>query len=290
MSIIKKIIIFIIALIMIILVCVYEVYISYNKLMISNYTLNTKKINQEVNIVVISDLHENEFAKDNEELIRKIKNQSPDVILVVGDMVNKDSTDHKIVIDLMKELTKISRVFYSLGNTEITYMESNGMDILDNLKSVGVKVLDNSYEDIKIKDTVIRIGGTYEYAFGLKYKTLDKDSTAWNTYEFLSDFEDTDNYKIMMAHRPDSFIFNYASEDWDIDLVVSGHTHGGQVVVPLLGGLYAPDQGWFPKYDKGSFDLDNMKMIITSGLGADKQKLPRFNNVPEIVNIKIEND
>ena len=210
---IKKIIIFIIALIMIILLCVYEVYISYNKLMISNYTLNTKKINQEVNIVVISDLHENEFAKDNEEFISKIKNQSPDVILVVGDMVNKDSADDKIVIDLMKELTKISPVFYSLGNTEITYMESNGTDILDNLKSVGVKVLDNSYEDIKIKDTVIRIGGTYEYAFGLKYKTLDKDSTAWNTYEFLSDFEDTDNYKIMMAHRPDSFIFNYASED-----------------------------------------------------------------------------
>ena len=61
-------------------------------------------------------------------------------------------------------------------------------------------------------------------------------------------------------------------------------------MVPLLGGLYAPDQGWFPKYDKGIFDLDNMKMIITSGLGADKQKLPRFNNVPEIVNIKIENE
>lgn len=163
------------------------------------------------------------------------------------------------------------------------------MDILDNLESVGVTVLDNSYEDIKIKDTVIRIGGIYEYAFGLKDKPLDKDSTAWNTYEFLSDFQDTDNYKIMMTHRPDSFIFNNASKDWDIDLVVSGHTHGGQVVVPFLGGLYVVDQGWFPKYTKGIFDLDNMNMIISSGLGADKQKLPRFNNIPEIVNIKIGN-
>ena len=101
--------------------------------------------------------------------------------------------------------------------------------------------------------------------------------------------QDTNNYKIMIAHRPDSFIFGDASEVWDIDLVVSGHTHGGQVRVPLMGGLYVGDQGYFPMYDKGLFDLNKIKILISSGLGSGKQKIPRFNNVPEVVNLKITN-
>ena len=93
----------------------------------------------------------------------------------------------------------------------------------------------------------------------------------------------------MMAHRPDSFIFGNASQVWDIDLVVSGHTHGGQVRLPYLGGLYVGDQGWFPEYDKGLFDLNKIKIVITSGIGSSKQKIPRFNNIPEVVNLKISN-
>lgn len=267
--------------------CIYEVYISYNQLTTSIYNINTQNINKDINIVTISDLHNNQFHENNKILIDKIKNQSPDIILVVGDMINEESTDTKIVIDLMNELTKISKVFYSMGNTELDYLQSNKDNIIKNIESTGVTVLDNNYEDVKINDTTIRIGGMYEYAFNLKGKVLDKNSTSKKTYEFLSDFEKTNNYKIMMAHRPDSFIFGEASKDWDIDLVVSGHTHGGQVVVPFLGGLYVGDQGWFPQYTKGIFDLNNMKMIITSGLGSGKQSLPRFNNVPEIVNIKL---
>ena len=109
-------------------------------------------------------------------------------------------------------------------------------------------------------------------------------------YDFLTDFQDTSNYKIMMAHRPDSFIFGNASQVWDIDLVVSGHNHGGQVVIPFVGGLYGGDQGWFPEYDKGLFDLNKIKILISSGLGSGKQKLPRFNNPPEIVNLHISKE
>ena len=93
----------------------------------------------------------------------------------------------------------------------------------------------------------------------------------------------------MMAHRPDSFIFGDASKEWDIDLVVSGHTHGGQVRIPFKGGLYVGDQGYFPIYDKGLFDLNKIKILITSGLGSGKEKIPRFNNIPEVVNLKITN-
>ena len=258
----------------------YKVHISYNNLIVTEYDLYTKKLEQDVNIVMISDLHENEIGHNNKKLIEKIKNQSPDIILVVGDMVNRDSTDDKELTYLMKSLLDICDVYYSLGNTEKDYIESNISDIVGNLESLGVTVLDNEYRDVKINNTTIRIGGMYDYAFNVE--SMDKD-----TYEFLCNFENTDNYKIMMAHRPDSFIFGDASQIWDIDLILSGHTHGGQVILPFLGGLYAADQGFFPKYTKGIFDINRMKIIISSGLGSQREKLPRFNNRPEIVGISI---
>ena len=270
-------IIFVIA---IISICSYEVYISYNNLTFTNYTINSNKVNDNINVTIISDLHENRFGEDNTDLIKKIEKQSPDIILVAGDMTNEDSTDIKLVTNLMKRLSEIAPVFYSLGNTEYDNITKFNSDIIKQLENVNVTVLDKEYEDIKIKNTTIRVGGMYEYAFALNGNS---------TYKFLCDFQDTESYKIMMAHRPDSFIFGDASEVWDIDLVVSGHTHGGQVRVPFKGGLYVGDQGYFPMYDKGLFDLNKIKILISSGLGSGKQKIPRFNNVPEVVNLKITN-
>ena len=268
-------IIFVVA---IISICSYEVYISYNNLTFTNYTINSNKVNDNINVTIISDLHENIFGEDNTDLIKNIEKQSPDIILVAGDMTNEDSTDIKLVTNLMKCLSEIAPVFYSLGNTEYDNITKFNSDIIEQLENVNVTVLDKEYEDIKIKNTTIRIGGMYDYAFALNGN---------NTYKFLCDFQDTENYKIMIAHRPDSFIFGDASEVWDIDLVVSGHTHGGQVRLPFMGGLYVGDQGYFPMYDKGLFDLNKIKILITSGLGSGKQKIPRFNNVPEVVNLKI---
>ena len=270
-------IIFVVA---IISICSYEVYISYNNLTFTNYTISSNKVNDNINVTIISDLHENIFGEDNTDLIKKIEKQSTDIILVAGDMTNEDSTDIKLVTNLMKRLSEIAPVFYSLGNTEYDNITKFNSDIIEQLENVNVTVLDKEYEDIKIKNTTIRIGGMYDYAFALNGN---------NTYKFLCDFQDTESYKIMMAHRPDSFIFGDASEVWDIDLVVSGHTHGGQVRLPFIGGLYVGDQGYFPMYDKGLFDLNKIKILITSGLGSGKQKIPRFNNVPEVVNLKITN-
>ena len=126
----------------------------------------------------------------------------------------------------------------------------------------------------------------YDYAFG-----QDGNNTASNAPEdvriFLEDFQNTDCLKIMMSHRPDSFIFGDAASYWDIDLVISGHNHGGQVVVPFLGGLYGGDQGWFPEYVHGMYQKDGMNLFVTSGLGSHDQILKRFNNPPEIAVLKI---
>lgn len=270
--------IFVLFIIVIGAICYYGVYISYNNLSSTNYTINSNKINDDVNLAIISDLHENSLGEDNQELINSIEKQSPDVILVVGDMINQGSSNTEIVTNLMEQLSEIAPVFYSLGNTEYDNIQEFNSNIIKELEDVNVTVLDKEYEDLKIRNTTLRIGGMYDYAFSLKQG---------DAYNFLRDFENTDNYKIILAHRPDSFIFGDASKVWDIDLVVSGHTHGGQVRLPFLGGIYCGDQGWFPEYDKGLFDLNRMKIIVSSGLGSGKQKIPRFNNVPELVNLDL---
>ncbi|WP_455537615.1 metallophosphoesterase [Terrisporobacter sp.] len=274
----------------IVTLCYYEVDISYNRLSENNYNIESKKIKKDINLLIMSDLHDNQLGQNNKDLIEKINSLSPDIIFVVGDGVNSDSKNSKIVTNLMKQLCKNHKVFYSLGNTDIDYIKSGTSDLQKELESVGVTVLNNEYEDVKIKGNTIRIGGMYAYAFGLNDNNdVDKDTMEEGVYDFLKGFQDTDNYKIMMAHRPDSFIFGNVSEVWNIDLVVSGHNHGGQVVIPFVGGLYGGDQGWFPKYYKGLFDLNKIKILITSGLGSGKEKLPRFNNPPEVVNLKLTN-
>lgn len=270
----------------------YEIYISYNKITENNYTIESRKITENINLVIISDLHDNELGKNNEDLINKIDSLEPEIIIVAGDMLNEYSSNSKIVINVMKSLRyKDYKIFYSLGNTEEDYIKKGTSDILSELKSIGVTVLEKEYKDIKVNNNYIRIGGMYDYAFALNgEQEVRRDNMDDGMYDFLSDFQNTSNYKIMICHRPDSFVFWDATKYWNIDLVVSGHTHGGQVVLPFVGGLYGGDQGWFPKYDKGLFDLNKIKILITSGLGSGNQKLPRFNNPPEVVNLKISNE
>lgn len=287
----KKILSTILLILGISLIGIYKIHISYNKITTTNYYIKTNQINKSVNIVTISDLHDNQLGENNKNLINKINELAPDIILVVGDVVNSDSKDSKIVKNLMKQLCKNNKVFYSLGNTDKDYLELGRSNLIEDLENEGVTVIDNNYKDININGNSIRIGGMYAYAFGLNDNNcVDKDTMEDGVYDFLYKFQDTNNYKIMMAHRPDSFIFGNASKVWNIDLVVSGHNHGGQVVLPFIGGLYGGDQGWFPKYDKGLFYLNKIKILITSGLGSGKQKLPRFNNPPEVVNLKISNE
>ena len=102
------------------------------------------------------------------------------------------------------------------------------------------------------------------------------------------DFQDTDRLKIMMAHRPDSFIFGDAASVWDVDLVVSGHDHGGQVVVPFAGGVFGGDQGYFPKYVHGMYEKERLHLLVSSGLGSANEPLPRVNNLPEVAVVEIE--
>ena len=173
----------------------------------------------------------------------------------------------------LASLRNIAPVYYALGNHENMYISKGHLDLINQLEESGAVVLDKTYVDIEIEEVPIRLGGMYDYAFG-----LDGNNTALAAPEdvltFLKNYQNTDRVKIMLSHRPESYVFGDASKTWDIDLIICGHLHGGQVVFPFVGGLYGGDQEWFPKYVHGLYKKDNFQMFITSGLGSNKQKLP----------------
>lgn len=269
-----------------------EIYISYNSLEAEEYTISSDRINSEVKLALISDLHDHTFGEKNEELVQMLKEQEPDLILMAGDMINDISKDSHVAVELIEQVKDIAPVYYSLGNQEEDYIGRGTSDLLNELKDAGAIVLDESYQDIQVNGNAIRLGGMYDYAFALDgNNTTTKESMRPSLYQFLTDFQDTDSYRLMMAHRPDSFIFGDAAKTWEIDLVVSGHNHGGQVILPFLGGIYGGDQGWFPKYVDGVHHFKKVKnMVITRGLGSGEEKLPRFNNKPEVVMIYLEKE
>lgn len=265
-----------------------EVWCSIHWLTVRNYEYQSEKLGsgQELDVVVLSDLHDHEFGEENEKLVKKIKEQEPDLILLDGDILNEDSENADVPCALIRKLKDVAPVYFSLGNHEVSYMENGHTDLVGQLESEGAVVLDESYEDIEVNGVQLRLGGLYDYAFA-----LDGNDDAKNTPEpvksFLEDYQNTDRLKLMMAHRPESFCFGNASSVWDVDLVISGHIHGGQVVLPILGGLYGGDQGWFPEYVHGMYQKDDMNIFVTSGLGSHHQLLPRFWNRPEIAMIQI---
>lgn len=287
----KKWIVFIFTIIgiTVIYACV-SLWMSTNYIVVREYEVETGKCKNPVRAAVISDLHDREFGEGNAELIEKIIEVKPDIVIMDGDMLNSASEDAAVPLKLIEELTqKLDReipIYYAWGNHEMEYMDKGHPDLKQELEEAGATVLDKTYEDIEINDIPIRLGGLYDYAFGLDGNDAALEAPQ-ETLAFLKEYQDTDRLKIMLSHRPDSFIFGDASEVWGVDLVISGHLHGGQFVIPFLGGLYGGDQGWFPEYVHGIYEKGNLRLFVTSGLGSHKQKLPRFNNPPELAVLTI---
>ena len=282
----KKLIIYILTIIIICfsLLIAYFIYISYYKVKVTDYEISSVKINSDVNIVMIADVHDH-HCKVKDEIVGRIKQLKPDIILCAGDIIDNESESDKDTIEFLNSLSEISDVYMSLGNHELEYPDTK--QLIEDIKNTGAKVLDKEYQDIEINGNMIRIGGIYDYAFSQETSDIDQVTMKSDVYSFLTEMKQTSSFQLMMAHRPDSFIFGNAYK-WDFDLVVSGHYHGGQMILPYVGGLYAPELGWFPEVDYGHYKLKDMDMIVTRGISSSNELLPRFNNPPEIVSITLK--
>ena len=261
-------------------------YISKYSLTTSYYEITTNKLTSPLRIVQLTDLHNSVFGTDNSRLISEISKQSPDLIVLTGDMLNSNEEDVSTAVRLVENLTNIAPVYFSYGNHEKDHEMLWGNDLKIPLEQAGAHVLDFAYEDIEINGQQLRLGGLYGYCTPAKFletKEADPEECA-----FLEEFQSTENYSILLTHMPFAWIVNDGISEWKIDCVFTGHDHGGLIRMPVIGGLYAPDQGLFPGKDCGLYySKDKEKvMVLSRGLGKSG-RIPRFNNVPEIVVVDI---
>ena len=282
----KTIKILVIIFFILILACLASIWVSYNWLTVTHFTVRSSKISEPFRIVLVSDLHEHQFGRDNEKLAEKIREQSPDLIVIDGDMINGDSENADTAVELVRALKEAAPVYYSFGNHEYSYMEAGHEDLTEELEAAGAVVLNYQSIDIDVKGNPVRLGGLYEYGFETGMQSEEENELA---IPYLEEYADTDRYLIMCAHRPESFYPWDMADQWGIDLVLSGHLHGGQVIIPGVGGLYNSLDGFFPKFDYGQYKLGDSDMVITRGLGSNPKMLPRFNNPPEIAVVEVRN-
>ena len=250
--------------------------LSQKCLIVRQYTYRNPKIAAPIRTVQLTDLHNYQYGRDNQRLIAKIQKQKPDVIFMTGDMLNEDEDRTDIVLHLVREACAIAPVYFSLGNHEVGYEKTYGEgDLTEQLEAAGAVVLEKEYVDTKIAGQEVRIGGVYGYL-------LPEDWEDGSEQRFLEAFVQTDRLKILLSHVPEGLLLWKSMEYWDVDLVFSGHVHGGQVRVPFVGGLFDPEEGFFPTYTRGMFSCGNGTMILSAGLGSSRG-IPRVNNLPEIV-------
>ncbi len=231
--------------------------------------------------VFLTDVHGRELGENNEKLVTEVKDAAPDVILMAGDLIDFDGSGAETALSLIGKLSDIAPVFCSMGNHEREYDESTGGDAAGMYRSAGAAVLDEEYTDIEIGGRPVRIGGTYGYCLPEKYDRTEEETAE---LKFLRDFEDTESYKILLSHLPYGWVDYGFCKDYDIDLVLCGHVHGGQARLPLIGGMYDPEFGWFPGKREGIFRDGGTTAILSRGIGG---KFPRINNPAEIVIINV---
>lgn len=227
-------------------------------------------------IAQISDLHNAEFGTDNQKLIDILKSEAPDAIVITGDLIDARRTNTEIAESFARRCMEIADCYYVPGNHEArlggTYDAFESALIAD-----GVNVLRNGSVRIRKGMDAIRIVGVDDAAFA---KASDAITNLDAALEALS----SDDFTILLAHRPE-LIDEYSK--WGIDLVLSGHAHGGQIRLPGIGGLYAPGQGFFPRYTSGNYTVGDTEMIVSRGIGNSVFPL-RVNDRPEVVIVTLK--
>jgi len=259
-----------------VIVLLFSVYciIENNILTVREFEIVSEKLPEDFSgyrIAQVSDLHNKEFGKNNKRLLEKLEDLSPDIILITGDIVDSMKTDMEAALEFCKKAVVIAPTYYVNGNHESAiedYLEFEGA-----LRGLGVTVLRNQCVELsKGSETVNLIGiddPTFTYVNGKRLETLVSDK----------------GYNILMSHRPELFEM-YVNAG--VDLVFCGHAHGGQFRIPFIGGIVAPNQGFFPKYDSGLYNDGNTNMVVSRGLGNSIIPI-RLNNEPEIIIVDIKN-
>lgn len=247
-------------LLIIIFLLIIDICYEVNFPKVNKIEIRTDKIvsGEEIKIVQISDLHNKIFFNNNEKIYSSIRELNPDIIVLMGDIIDRRTKDYQYAYSFIDNLIKINpNIYYVLGNHELSH--ANIDDYKKELEKRGVILFNDKGE--AYKDILI---------YGVNY------------YEKKYPNPNNDFFSLLLTHDASLAISNYHN----FDLVLSGHTHGGQVRIPLIGTIYAPGQGFFPKYAKGLYKIEDEEIYIDSGLGNTFLPI-RFLNQSQISFIKI---
>lgn len=257
-------------------------YYGNNHISCSEYEYSSKEIPKEfdsMKILHISDFHNTSFPKHGAELLEKCAQLKPDIIFITGDLIDKRRTspeDLETALNFILSLEKIAPVYYAPGNHEA--VSPSYTELKRRIMKTPVTLLENDYVQIERNGEKINIAGVcdpasyyYDYDFKHFRSILSKVK------------ESALGFTVLLSHRPDR-IEDYA--DFGFPLVFSGHAHGGQVRLPFIGGLYAPNQGVLPKYTAGIHHKKNTSLVISRGLGNSRGPVRVF-NCPEILSVKL---
>ena len=279
----KKALISVCTLIAVLLVLIIWTIWGNTALMVSTVTVSSNRIPTAFNgflIAQVSDLHNAVFGENNAELLQILSECKPNIIVVTGDLVDAEHTDIDVALDFAKEAAQIAGTYYVTGNHEGSLSQYD--ELKTGLESMGVVVLEDASMQLEYNGEKVTLIGLSDPSFPLKGNMLGEVPAMVDT-KLRGLIGDKDYYTILLSHRPELF---ETYVNCGVDLVLSGHAHGGQFRLPFIGGLVAPNQGLFPKYDAGLYTKGDTNMIVCRGLGNSIIPI-RFNNRPEIVLLEL---
>ena len=269
---------------------------------------------QDFQIVQLTDIHSIRSQEQMEKILKKVRKEQPEVIVVTGDLVDSDyytnsanviaaETENKVTaefeiaeaipdiatLQLMEELLAIAPVYMVYGNHEMVLLddpENNPLKVA--MEEAGVVLLNHEKVRLEKKGEFIWLTGVqdpivlYKDPLFADSGNNNRERLAAELDYVLEDVKEED-YVVLLSHRPEYFEMY---TEYPVDLALTGHAHGGQIRIPFIGGLYAPSQGWFPKYTSGLYEDGDFKMITSRGIG-DSKKLMRVFNPPEIISVQL---
>lgn len=246
------------------------------RVVLRRYTVHTGKLAAPVRLAVLADFHGCDYGENGSRLAEQVESLQPDAILMAGDMFSSDG-DPAEELAMFRTLQSIAPCYYVTGNHE--YWEYHVPDLLEEIGETGVTVLDQTCVTVQLNGNPVNLCGIPDpYAGG-------------QTAEYLLSAlrnADAQACTVLLAHRPE-LMDTYAAAG-GVDLVVTGHAHGGQVRIPfLVNGLCAPNQGFFPRYAGGLYQQGGTTMIVSRGLSTQLQMgVPRLFNRPELLLVELQ--
>ena len=252
-------------------------------LQLNTYTISSEELPDAFDgyrIAHISDLHNAEMGDGNKKLLAMLREAEPDIIAITGDMIDSRNTNVAVALAFAEEAMLIAPCYYVTGNHEARVSEYD--ELKAGLEACGVVVLENKRAKIELSGETITLLGVDDPSFNTDYLVGDSASVVSNTLAEIS--TEDDGFTVLLSHRPELFDTYVES---GMNLVFSGHAHGGQFRLPLIGGLVAPNQGLFPKYDSGLYTDGDTNMIVSRGIGNSIFPF-RFNNRPEVILVELD--